>query len=86
MSPLLLMWKPLSLLGPLPRHGEVLPLLSGSSSISSCVAARSQPFPGSVSHCGLLPCPRDSSVGTGKGNGAGRKGSITVTNNCLLTN
>lgn len=42
--------------------------------------------PGSVSHHGLLLCPGDSSVGTSEGSGAGRKGSITVTNNCVLTN
>lgn len=71
----------------LPFPGTAKPQLPGHSSICSRVAVLgSQPSPGSVSHHGLLPCPGEGSVGSIKGSRAGRKGSITVTNNCVLTN
>lgn len=58
------------------------PLSPGATEPCGCRVSAS---PGSMSPL-LLPGPRDGGAGTRRGGGAGRKGSITVTNNCVLTN
>lgn len=67
--------------------GAVKPQLTGHSSISSCVAVLGLSPPLVPCHImGCSPAPGTAGSGSVKGSRAGRKGSITVTNNCVLTN